>query len=281
MKRLGIRRAWPSFLSVIHPTAILHPSAQVDPTSEVGPYAVIDAAVRVGPRCRVGPFVHLTGHTTIGAENIFHAGCVIGDAPQDVRYKAAPTRLRIGDRNVFREHTTVNRSNKLEEDTVIGSGCFLMTHAHVAHNCHLGDGVVMANDATLGGHATVGDRAFISANCLVHQFTRVGSLALMQGGAGISQDLPPFCVARDKNLLCGLNTVGLRRAGFSPAERLELKQLYHFLFRESRNLRTAFAEARAHFTSGPASILLDFVAGAKRGVLADAGPRREDPAAKV
>ena len=260
-------------LGVIHPTATIHSAAQVDATGQVGPYAVIDAAVVVGPRCVVGPYVYLTGHTSIGAENTFHAGCVIGDAPQDLRYKGAPTRLRIGDRNVFREHTTVNRSNKLDEDTVIGSGCFLMTHAHVAHNCQLGDGVIMANDATLGGHVTVGNGAFLSGNCLVHQFTRVGSLALMQGGSAISQDLPPFCVARGDNGLCGLNTIGLRRAGISTAERLELKQLYRFLFREGRNLRAALAAARAQFTGAAATAMLDFIAASKRGVLADAGAR--------
>lgn len=267
---------------MIHPTAIIHPRAEVDSSCEIGPYAVIDAAVKLGPRCRVGPQVYLTGHTTIGAENTFHAGCVIGDAPQDLKYKGAPTQLRIGDRNVFREHTTVNRSNKLEEDTVIGSGCFLMTHAHVAHNCRLGDHVVMANDATLGGHVTVGDRAFLSANCLVHQFTRVGTLALMQGGSAVSQDLPPFCVSRGDNSLCGLNTVGLRRAGLTPDERLELRRLYHFLFRARRSLRAALPEARAQFTSAPATLMLDFLGQAKRGVLADATRHGEpEPAAEA
>jgi UDP-N-acetylglucosamine acyltransferase len=256
---------------VIHPTAIVHPAAEVDSSCEIGPYVVIDADVRLGPRCRVGPLVHLTGQTTIGADNVFHAGAVIGDAPQDLRYAGAPTRLRIGERNVFREHVTVNRSNKLEEDTVIGSDCFLMTHAHVAHNCRLGDGVIMANDATLGGHASVGDRAFVSANCLVHQFTRVGTLAMMQGASALSLDLPPFCLAHRINEMCGLNIVGLRRAGLTPAERLELKQLYRFLFREGRPLRAAVAAAQAQFQGASARLMLDFLAATKRGVPADSG----------
>jgi UDP-N-acetylglucosamine acyltransferase len=275
-KGLGIPRPWPSFFGVIHPTAIVHPAAQVDSTCEIGPYAVIDAAVVLGPRCRLGPHVHFTGHTTVGAENTFHAGCVIGDAPQDLKYKGVPTRLRIGDRNVFREHVTVNRSNKLDEDTVIGADCFLMAHAHVAHNCHLGNGVIMANDATLGGHVSVGDRAFLSANCLVHQFTRVGSLALMQGGSAISQDLPPFCLARGHNVLCGLNTIGLRRAGFTTTERLELRQLFHYLFREGRNLRAALVEAHTRFTGAPARCMMEFLEAAKRGVVAVAAARGGD-----
>lgn len=256
---------------MIHPAAIVHPAAEVDASCEIGPYAVIDAGVRLGPRCRVGPGAHLTGRTTIGADNVFHAGCVIGDAPQDVRYTGAPTGLRVGDRNVFREHVTVNRSNKPEEDTVIGSGCFLMTHAHVGHNSRLGDGVILANNVALAGHAEVNDRAFLSANTLVHQFTRVGTLAMTQGGAGFSLDLPPYCMAHLVNQLCGLNVVGLRRAGVGAAERLELKRLYRFLFREGRNLRAAVAEADGQFTSPPARVLLEFCAATKRGFLAHPG----------
>lgn len=256
---------------MIHPTAIIDPRAQIDPTADVGPYAVIDAEVELGPHCRVGPHARLTGLTFIGAYNEFFAGCVVGEAPQDLKYKNQPTRLRIGDHNVFREHVTVNRSNQEAEDTVIGSRNFLMAHSHVGHNCHVGDAVIMANGALLGGHATIGDRAFISGNCLVHQFVRVGTLALMQGGSAISKDLPPYTVARGYNGICGLNTVGLRRAGLSAAERLALKQLYHRLFRSRVYLGKAVAGARAEFPDGPARVMLDFLADSKRGVCRDTG----------
>ena len=256
---------------MIHPTAVIHPRAEVDSTVTVGPYAVIDEAVRVGPYCVVGPHVHLTGHTTIGSHNQFHTGCVIGDAPQDLKYRNEPTRLRIGDRNVFREHFTVHRSNKLEEDTVIGSNNFLMAHAHIGHNCTLGDNVILANGGLLSGHVVVQDRAFISGNCLVHQFVRVGTLAMMQGGSAISKDLPPFCIARGPNGICGLNVIGLRRAGFSSAQRLQLKQLYHLLFRGERRWLERIAEAKSKFTEAPASVLLDFVAASKRGICRDTG----------
>jgi UDP-N-acetylglucosamine acyltransferase len=258
---------------MIHPTAVIHPHAQVDPTAVIGPYAVIDAHVVLGPLCRVGPHVHLTGHTIIGAHNVFHAGCVMGDAPQDLKYNDAPTRLRIGDHNVFREHVTVHRSNTPEEDTVLGSNNFLMAHSHVGHNATLGDGIILANGALLAGHVQVADRAFISGNCCVHQFARIGTLAFMQGTSGVSQDLPPFTIARGDNTICGLNVVGLRRAGYSAADRLELKRLYHALFRSGRNLRAALAEARGRFTSAPARVLMDFVAASKRGVCRDAGSR--------
>ncbi|HPC61027.1 MAG TPA: acyl-ACP--UDP-N-acetylglucosamine O-acyltransferase [Verrucomicrobiota bacterium] len=254
---------------MIHPTAIIHPNARLDPSVQVGPYAVIDAGVQLGPECVVGPYVYLTGQTTIGRGNRFFAGCVIGEAPQDLKYANEPTRLRIGDFNVFREHVTVHRSNKLSEDTVIGSHNFLMQHSHVAHNVCLGNHVILAGGALLAGHVTVGDRAFISGNCLVHQFVRVGTLALMQGGSAISKDLLPYTVAHGYNGICGLNTVGLRRAGISAEERLELKQLYHALFHQGRGFRQALAEAAGRFTSSPARTLLDFAASAKRGLCFD------------
>jgi len=263
---------------VIHPTAIVHPKARLDPSVEVGPYAVIDEGVQLGPECVVGPHVYLTGSTKIGAHNRFFAGCVIGEAPQDLKYKGDPTRLVIGDHNVFREHVTVHRSNKTEEATEIGSQNFLMANSHVAHNCHMGNFVILADGALLGGHVTVADRAFLSGNCIVHQFVRIGTLALMQGGSALSKDLPPYTIARGYNGVCGLNTVGLRRAGFNPAARLELKQLYHALFRSRKNLRPAVAAAREQFTSDPAKTLLDFLAASTRGVCRDAGLRAGDDA---
>jgi len=257
----------------IHPTAVVHPEAQLDPTVSVGPYAIIDEHVVLGAHCMVGPHVHLTGWTVIGSHNHFHTGCVIGDAPQDVKYADAPTRLRIGDHNVFREHVTVHRSNAVEEESWLGSHNFLMALSHVGHNVRLGDHVVLANGALLGGHVEVQDRAFISGHCLVHQFVRVGRLALMQGGAGVSKDLPPYLVARGNNGICGLNTVGLRRAGFTPDQRVELKRLYHRLFRGGRPLRSAAQAARSEFSSAAARVLLDFVAASRRGICADVGER--------
>lgn len=261
---------------MIHPTAIIHPKAKVDSSVRVGPYAIIDEAVEIGPECVVGPHVYITGVTQIGAGNQFHAGCVIGDYPQDLKYKGEPTRLRIGDRNVFREHFTVNRSTTLADETVIGSHNFMMANAHIGHNCVVGNHVIMANGVLLAGHVVVQDRAFISGNCLVHQFTRVGTLSLMQGGAAISKDLPPFTIAFGRNGIRGLNIIGLRRANFSPEERLELKRLYHAIFRSGENFRAAVATAQTQFGGGPARTVLDFVVAAKRGVCLDGGAGAND-----
>ena len=261
---------------VIHPTAIVHPKARLDSTVELGPYAVIDEGVELAANCVVGPHVYLTGLTTVGPGNRFYAGCIIGEAPQDLKYRGEPSRLQIGAHNVFREHVTVHRSNDPGKATVIGSNNFFMANSHAAHNCRVGNHVIMANGALLGGHVSVDDRALISGNCLVHQFVRVGTLALMQGGSAISKDLPPYTVARGDNGICGLNTVGLRRAGFSPAERLELKQLYHALFRAGLGLRRAIAAAEGTFSSPAARVLLEFLAASKRGVCTENGRQLEE-----
>jgi UDP-N-acetylglucosamine acyltransferase len=253
---------------MIHATAIIHPGARVDPSAEVGPYAVIEDGVVVGPQCRLWPGVHLSGLTTIGAGNQFHTGCVIGNIPQDLKFKGDPTRLRIGDKNTFRENVTVNRSTSPEGTTIIGSNNLLMAGAHVGHDCVVGNHTIIVNGALLGGHVEVGDRAVISGNCLVHQFVRVGTLSMMQGGSGISKDLPPYTVARGNNRLAGLNSIGLRRAGLTSEQRLELRQLFHLLFRSGRGLQEALQEARQQFPSAAARVLIDFTASNLRGLCA-------------
>lgn len=261
---------------MIHPTAIIHPKAQLHSSVAVGAYAIVDEGVEVGPDCLIGPHVHLTGITTIGARNRFHTGCVIGDAPQDLKFSGELTRLRIGEANVFREHVTVHRSNTTAEDTVIGNGNFFMACSHVAHNCSIGNHVILANCALLAGHVTVQDRAFISGNCSVHQFVRVGTLAIMQGGSAISKDLPPFTVGVRTNEICGLNLIGLRRAGIQPAERLQLKKLYHVLFRSGLSMRNALVATEPHAQCPAARTLLQFVIQSKRGCCADTGAAGED-----
>jgi UDP-N-acetylglucosamine acyltransferase len=263
---------------MIHPTAVIQPGAELDPSVEVGPYAVIDAGVSIGAGCRVGPHVYLTGQTTIGRNNEFHAGCVIGNASQDLKYRGEPTRLRIGDHNVFREHVTVNRSSDLEEDTVLGSNNLLMAGSHVGHNSRLGNHVRLANGAMLGGHVIVDDHAIISGNCMCHQFVRIGTLAMMQGGSGVSMDLPPYTMAVGNNGICGLNVIGLRRAGLDDEQRLELKRLYRFLFRGRLPLRAAIERARSQFHSAAARVMLAFLGESQRGVCADIARKRQNPA---
>lgn len=256
---------------MIHPTAVIHPQARMGADVQIGPFAVIDEHVEIGDRTEVGPHVYLTGQTRIGPGNKIHAGCVIGDRPQDIRFQGELTGVIIGAENVFREHVTIHRSNKESEPTTIGSHCFLMANSHVGHNTRVGDHVIIANGALLGGHVTVEDRAFISGNCLVHQFVRIGAFALMQGGAGISKDLPPYTIARGDNGMSGLNVIGLRRAGFSNDERLELRRLYHLLFRSGLSLRSLLTRAAEEFRSPKARVLIDFVSTGQRGFCSDRG----------
>ena len=253
---------------VIHPSAIIHPKAEIASSASIGPGVVIDEGVNLGAECVVGPHVYLTGATTIGSGNRFHSGAVIGDAPQDLKYRGEPTRLVIGDENVFREHVTVHRATKPDGATIIGNRCLLMAGCHVGHNSAVGDQVIIANGALLAGHVVIQDQAFISGTCLIHQFVTVGTLALMQGGAAISLDLPPYCVARGPNQLAGLNTVGLRRAGFTAEQRLELRGLYQRLLRRRVSLRAALAAENEALLREPARCLLEFVRKSKRGVCA-------------
>jgi UDP-N-acetylglucosamine acyltransferase len=259
---------------MIHPTAIIHAKANLAKDVRVGPHAVIDEGVTLGAGCIVGPHVYLTGRTIAGENNSFHAGAVIGDLPQDLRFKGEETSIEIGSGNIFREHVTVHRSNHPEEPTRIGNHCFLMANSHVGHNTLLSDHVILANGALLAGHVQVGDRVFISGNCLVHQFVRIGKLAFMQGGSAISKDLPPFTVSRGDNGLCGLNVVGMRRAGFSGVERLEIRRLYHLLFRSGEPFRSAFEKAERVFQSPVALEMLGFIAGSKRGVVSERAKTR-------
>ena len=254
---------------MIHPTAIVHPKAQLDSSVRVGPYAIIDEDVQLGPGCIVGPRVYLTGKTDVGSDNRFFAGCVIGEAPQDLKYKGEPTGLSIGKGNTFREHCTVNRSCDPELKTTIGSNNLLMANCHVAHDCRIANSVIFANGVAIAGHVTMDDRAFLSGNCLVHQFCRVGTMAIMRGGSAISQDLPPYTVSHRTNELCGLNIIGMRRAGLSSEDRMEIKRLYRKLFRSKKNLSQAVAEASQHNWAPAARLMLDFVKTSKRGVCSD------------
>lgn len=254
-------------MSLIHPTAVVHPRAQLDPTVSVGPYAVIDEHVRLGAGCAVGPHAYLTGHTNIGARNRFHAGCVVGDAPQDLKYKGAPTRLRLGDGNVVREHVTIHRSATDDGETVVGNDNFLMANVHIGHNCRVGNNVILANGTLLAGHVEVGDRVMLGGGSAVHQFCRVGTLAMLQGLRPLSQDLPPYTVAGPRlNTLAGLNVIGLRRAGFNDELRLEIKRLYRLLFRSGQNLPAAVEQAEREFTSPAAWVMIEFIKTSQRGV---------------
>jgi UDP-N-acetylglucosamine acyltransferase len=256
----------------IHPTAIVDRQAEVDPSADVGPFVVIDGPVRVGARTRIMTGAYLAGHTEIGADNVIHPHAVLGHEPQDLAYRGAPTGLRLGDRNVVREHAEIHRGTQPETRTEIGDDTYLMSHAHVGHNCLLGDRVILATGAMLGGHVTVEEQAFISGNCVVHQHCRVGKLSIMRGLARASRDLPPFAIIDGTHTVRGLNRVGLRRAGFDAARVRALATAFRILFRVRTNLPAAITRVEAEVKGPDVDYLLAFLRASRRG--AALGPPR-------
>ena len=257
----------------IHPTACVDPAAEIDSEAEIGPYAVIDGPVRVGPGTRVLAHAVLTGRTILGRDNVVHSGAVLGDEPQDLSYRGRETGLRIGDRNVFREHCEVNRGSK-REDTVIGDDNYVMSRAHVGHDCHLGSRIVLATGAALGGHVEVADQVFVSANCLVHQYVRVGRLALLRGLSRTSRDVPPFSIMDFTHTVRGVNRIGLSRAGLGAEQVRAVERAFVRLFRVRRNLKVALAEVEAEPMTEEVRHLVDFIRSSRRGVCF--GPRRSE-----
>jgi UDP-N-acetylglucosamine acyltransferase len=253
-------------MSSIHPTAIVHPKAILDSTANVGPYTVIDGEVKIQANCQIGPHCYLTGNTVIGSDTKIHAGCVIGDSPQDLSYQGVATKLVVGEGNVFREHVTVHRGTAEGSATEIGNANYFMAHAHVAHNCKIGNHVILANAVLLGGYVQVEDRAFLGGNTAVHQFCRVGTLAIIGGVSRITKDVPPYCTVTGENDLIGLNSIGMKRAGFPVTRRAQLKAAYMILFTKGLNLTQALAELEKEKMSLEVEHLVSFVRKTKRGV---------------
>lgn len=251
----------------IHPTAIIDPKAEIAPDAEIGPYVVIEGPVRIKRGTRVMAHAYLTGWTEIGEENEIHPGAILGDAPQDKAYKGAQTYLKIGNRNIFREYVQVHRGTVAGSSTVVGDDNFLMATSHVGHNCTLGNNVILANGALLGGYVEVGNNVFISGNCVVHQFIRIGDYALMRGLSGTSRDVPPFAIVDWQHTVRGVNVEGLKRAGFDERRIREIRQVYRVLFGKGRNLSLAMKEIEAQGSANPdVSALLEFIKSSKRGV---------------
>jgi UDP-N-acetylglucosamine acyltransferase len=251
----------------IHPTAVIDPKAEIDGEVEIGPYVVIEGPVKINRGTRVMAHAYLTGWTEVGADNEIHPGAALGDAPQDKAYKGAETYLKIGDRNIFREHVQVHRGTVVGSSTIVGDDNFLMANAHVGHNCKLGNQIVIANGALLGGYVEVGNNVFISGNCVVHQFVRIGDYALMRGLSGTSRDVPPFAIVDWQHTVRGVNAVGLKRAGFDDRRIREIREAFRVLFRKGRNLSLAVKEMEEHGRAGDdVSALLGFIKSSKRGV---------------
>lgn len=252
----------------IHPTALVDASAEIGADVEIGPWAL------VGPRCVIGDGTTLSARATLernvrlGERVRVGVGATLGGDPQDLKYRGEETWVDVGDDTAIREYVTINRGTAHSVTTSVGKGCFLMAYVHLAHDCHLGDNVIISNGTQLAGHVSIEDRATISGLCAIHQFTRIGRHAFIGGCSRVVQDVPPYVRAVGNPVkLFGLNSVGLQRSGFDAAVVAELKRAYRYCFRSDLNLSQGVERARAEIADLPeVRHFLAFIEASQRGV---------------
>jgi UDP-N-acetylglucosamine acyltransferase len=254
---------------VIHRTALVDPTADLGHDVSVGPYAIIGPKVTVGDRATVAAHAVLERNTRLGAGVKVGYGAIIGNDPQDLKYKGEETWVEIGNDTVIREYSTINRGTTATGRTAIGERCFLMSYVHVAHDCHIGSDVIIANSVQMAGHVTIDDRAIVSGLTPIHQFVRIGTYAFVGGGSRVNQDVPPYTKAVGNPVhLYGLNSVGLQRAGFAPEVKLALKRAYRLLFNSDLTVSQGIARARSELPPLPeVEAFLRFIEESQRGVL--------------
>ena len=252
----------------IHPTALIDPSAELGDGVAVGPYAIIGPQVSVGDRCRLGPRVTLQRNVRLAEDVSIGDGSILGGDPQDLKYGGEETWVEIGPQTIIREYSTINRATSATFKTTVGARCFIMTYVHLAHDCQVGDDVVIANATQCAGHVTIHDRAILSGLNAVHQFVTIGTYAFVGGGSRVNQDIPPYVKAVGNPMeLYGLNSIGLQRAGFSGETVAALKRAYRLFFNSDLNLSQALERARSDLPAFPeVERFLAFVESSERGV---------------
>jgi UDP-N-acetylglucosamine acyltransferase len=255
---------------MIHPTSLVDPKAEIGENIDIGPYSVIEKGVSIGEGTKIGPHVVVREGTQIGKRCQIYQFCSIGEAPQALAYRGEPTLLQMGDHNIIREFVTLHRGSvKGGGKTVLGNENFIMAYSHIAHDCQIGNQVVMANGATLGGHILIEDHAIIGGLAAIHQFCRIGTHAILSGLTGVSQDVPPYMMAAGSRAkLYGLNSVGLKRHQFSEQEIKALKKAYRIIFRSGLTLvkATKAVEEDEIFQIPEVQHLLQFIQHSKRGI---------------
>jgi UDP-N-acetylglucosamine acyltransferase len=257
--------------SYIAPTARVHPDAVIGPGTRIGEFCVIESDTAIGAQCVLEPYVYVKRWTTLGDANEISAGTVLGTDPLDKSFGGVRSYLRIGDRNKIREHFTISRGTQPESETRIGNGNYIMTSGHIAHNCQLGDDIVVASCALVAGYVEIEDQAFVSGGVVIHQYSRIGRLAMIGGNTRVNSDLPPYFLYSDFNVAAkGLNIVGLKRAGFSLADVNSLKAAYRLLYRSGLKLEEAVERIEAELPSEQTRHLVSFIRKSKRGICRDA-----------
>ncbi len=257
---------------MIHPTAIVDPQAEIGPEVSIGAYTIIDGPVKIASGTRVYPHAHISGSTTIGRNCQIHPYAVVGNTPQDHSYEGGESFVVIGDNTMIREFTSIHRGAAPGTTTSIGSGCMIMAKAHVAHNCVIGDGVVLTNGVECAGHVQIGNHAVIAAHAMVHQFARVGRRAMCVGSALVMRDVPPFCVTDYKGGVAKVNLVGLQREGLSRQSTQAIKDAFKILYRSDEPFSMAVEQLKAMDNCPEVEEILEFIANpSKCGI---AGPSR-------
>jgi len=260
--------------AIVAPTARVHPGATVGPQCVIGEYCVLEAHVTLGRANRLEPYVYLKSFTTLGDENQISAGAVLGTDPFDKAFDGRRSYLTIGHRNKIREHFTISRSTKPESVTRVGDENFIMGSGHIAHDCQIGSHCTIASCALLAGYVTVEDQVFVSGGVVVHQYSRLGRLAMVAGNTRVNSDLAPFFLYSDFNVAVkGLNIVGLRRAGFSSADTRTLKHAYRLLFRSGLSQPAALARLAAECQLPHTVHIIDFIQNSQGGIASEASPR--------
>lgn len=261
--------------TVIHPTAIVSPQAELGEGVSIGPFCIIEEGVRIGARTRLDSHVVIKRWTTLGADNHLHMGVLLGTDPEDRNFKGERSYCEVGDRNVLREYSTASRGTPPESVTRIGNENYIMIGVHVAHNGQVGSRTVICNNCSLAGYVEVGDAAFLSGGVVVHQFSKIGRLAMIGGNTRVNLDVPPFLLTSEFNVAAhGLNLVGLRRAGISREAIRSLKDAYRLLYRSGLQQEEALQRIEQEVPCEETRQFVEFIRGSQRGICRDASRRR-------
>lgn len=256
----------------IHPTAIVSEKAKLGQDVEIGPYAIVEGDVQIGRGVKIHSHAHILNHTTIGDDCQIHMGAILGHLPQMYQVPSSAGRLDIGQRNIFREYTTVHRSGQEQGATVIGDDNYFMGFSHVAHDCRIGNHVTVCNGTLIAGHVVVEDYAFISGNVTVHQFCRIGKLSMIGGLARVAKDVPPYMLLKGDSVVWSVNSVGLRRANFPHQARSEIKKAFKVLYKSGQNVSQATEILQRDFNSGEIKHLINFILQTRRGICGHKSP---------
>lgn len=256
--------------ATVSPSARIHPDARIGPQSIIGDFVIVEQDVVIGAGCRLEPYVYVKRWTTLGDRNEISAGTVLGTDPLDKAFTGERSYLRIGNDNIIREHFTISRGTKPESVTEIGDGNYIMTSGHIAHNCKIGDNCVIASCALVAGYVEVEDQAFISGGVGVHQYSKIGRLAMIGGSVRVNLDTPPFFLYAGLYATpCGLNKLGLKRAGFKPEEIAALKAAYKIIYGSGLKLKDALARISTELDTEHTQHLVQFIESSKRGICRD------------